>query len=85
MGQGASEAQVAEIEDAQVSGLGAWEECGAPRAEREIKEREQVVCVCLCVSRCKNGCVKIEVLPRWRYIQYAAGTWVYTKDYFKIS
>lgn len=68
MGHGGPEDKAEESEDASVSGLGTWEECSALHAEREIKDREPVVRACLRVSRCKTGCVKIEVLPRGKYI-----------------
>lgn len=42
---------------------------------REIKEREQVVCVCLRVPRCNNGSLRSR-FGAGGDTQYAVGIWV---------
>lgn len=64
-----------------------WEVCGAVHAERDIKDREQVVCVCVCMLRCHNAEWRLSFGPSGD-IQYAVGLWIYslcTKDHSRIS
>lgn len=51
------------------------EVCGAAHAERDIKEREQVVCVHMCVLRHHNAEWRLSFGPGGD-IQYAVGLWI---------
>lgn len=52
-----------------------WEVCGDVHAERDIKEREQVVSVCMCVLRHHNAEWRPSFGPGGD-IQYAVGLWI---------
>lgn len=66
MEHGRCEAKREETEETWVSGLCAPEKRGTVHAEREMTERERVVCVRVCMSR-RHNAMWGQAWPTWGY------------------